>query len=82
MVNGSICEMKTKTPEGHGINSMYTTIQSYLDGTNDCAEVVSYMRESGLKSEILAGIMRQLSDFGDIDRYSLLRQECKLFGLY
>ena len=75
-------EMKTKTPEDPAINRMYITIQSYLDGKNNCDEVVSEIKESGLHSEKIAGIMRQLSNYGDMGRYSLLRQECRLFGLY
>ena len=74
--------MKTKTPEDPAINRIYLAVQSYLDGTNNCDEVVNDMKESGLDSEKLAGIMRQLSDFGDMDRFSTLYRECRLFGLY
>lgn len=64
------------------INHMYVVIQSYLDGKINCEEVIGIMKESDLPAVKLAGIMRQLSDYGDEDRYSLLRNECRLFGLY
>jgi len=67
---------------GLTINQLYLSIQSYLDGKSSCDEVVSIMRGSSIPAGDLAGIMRQLSDFGDKARYSLLRRECRLFGLY
>ncbi len=71
-----------KQREDPTINHMYVSIQSYLDGKSSCEEVVGIMRGSDLPAAKLAGIMRQLSDFGDRDRYSFLRHECRLFGLY
>jgi hypothetical protein len=67
---------------GLAINQLYLSIQSYLDGKSSCDEVVSMMRGSHIPAGDLAGIMRQLSEFGDKARYSVLRQECRLFGLY
>lgn len=67
---------------GLTINQLYLSIQSYLDGKTSCDEVVSIMRESDIPAGNLAGVMRQLSGFGDKDRYSLLHRECRLFRLY
>ena len=67
---------------GLTINQLYLSIQSYLDGKSSCDEVVGIMRESDIPAGNLAGIMRQLSGFGDKDRYSLLHRECRLFRLY
>lgn len=64
------------------VNRTYVIIQSYLDGKANCTEVIDVMKELDLPAAKLAGIMRQLSDYGDRDKYSLLRQECGLFGLY
>lgn len=61
---------------------MYASIQLYLDGESNCDEVVGMMRESDIPPAKLAGIMRQLSDYGDRDRYSLLLHECRLFDIY
>jgi len=74
--------MKAKHLEDPSINHMYVSIQSYLDGKSSCDEVVGAMRGSDLPAGKLAGIMRQLSDYGDREKYSLLRRECKLFGMY
>ena len=74
--------MKAKHLEDPSINQMYVSIQSYLDGKSSCDEVVGIMRGSDLPAVKLAGIMRQLSDYGDRERYSFLRHECKLFGMY
>ena len=74
--------MKAKHLEDPSINGMYVAIQLYLDGKSSCDEVVGIMRGSDLPAGKLAGIMRQLSDYGDRDRYSLLYYECKLFGMY
>ncbi len=72
----------THHSNGLTINQLYLSIQSYLDGKSNCDEVVSIMRESDIPAGNLAGIMRQLSGFGDKDRYSLLYRECRLFRLY
>jgi hypothetical protein len=74
--------LKAKHLEDPSINGMYVAIQLYLDGKSSCDEVVGIMRGSDLPAGKLAGIMRQLSDYGDRDRYSLLHHECKLFGMY
>ena len=74
--------LKAKHLEDPAINHMYVCIQSYLDGQSSSDEVVGIMRGSDLPAGKLAGIMRQLSDYGDRDRYSLLYRECKLFGMY
>jgi hypothetical protein len=67
---------------GLTINQLYLSIQSYLDGKSSCDEVVGIMRESDIPAGNLAGVMRQLSGFGDKDRFSLLHRECRLFRLY
>jgi hypothetical protein len=64
------------------VNRTYVAIQSYIDGKISCEEAIGIVKVSDLPAIKLAGIMRQLSDYGDRDRYSLLRRECKLFGLY
>jgi len=74
--------LKAKHLEDPAINHMYVSIQSYLDGQSSCDDIISIMKESDLPAGKLAGIMRQLSDYGDRDKYSLLCQECRLFGLY
>jgi len=74
--------LKAKHLEDPSINGMYVAIQLYLDGKSSCDEVVGIMRTSELPSGKLAGIMRQLSDYGDTYRYSFLLRECKLFGMY
>jgi len=74
--------LKAKHLEDPAINHMYISIQSYLDGKSSCYDIVGIIRGSDLPAGKLAGIMRQLSDYGDRDRYSLLRHECKLFGMY
>jgi len=74
--------LKAKHLEDPSINGMYVAIQLYLDGKSSCEEVVGIMRSSEIPAGKLAGIMRQLSDYGDRDRYSFLRHECKLFGMY
>jgi hypothetical protein len=58
------------------------TVEAYLDGKISCEAAVSKMKSSALPADKLAGIMRQLSDYGDKDRYSLICKECKLFGVY
>lgn len=67
---------------GLAINQLYLSIQSYLDGRSGSDDVTSKMRAFDVPTGDLAGIMRQLSGFGDTTRYSLLRRECRLFGLY
>jgi hypothetical protein len=74
--------LKAKTLEDPSINGMYIAIQLYLDGKSSCDEVVGIMQKSEIPAGKLAGIMRQLSDYGDRYRYSFLQHECKLFGLY
>jgi len=74
--------LKAKHLEDPSINGMYVAIQLYLDGKSSRDEVVGIIRGSDLPAGKLAGIMRQLSDYGDRDRYSLLYYECKLFGMY
>ncbi len=64
------------------VNQMYVCIQAYLDGKGNCDEVMRVMRQSTIPSAKLAGIVRQLSDFGDKAKYSLLRRECRSFGLF
>ncbi len=73
--------IKTKQPE-NPINSMYVSIETYLDGKSSLHEIFGIMRGTDLTAGKLAGIMRQLSDYGDRDRYSSLYRECRLFGLY
>ncbi len=74
--------MKAKHPEDLAINRMYVSIESYLDGKSSFLEIFGIMKVSDLPAGKLAGIMRQLSDYGDRDRYSVLYHECRLFGMY
>jgi hypothetical protein len=74
--------LKIKHFDDPSINRVYTAVESYLDGKINCEVAVDIMKGSELPTTKLAGIMRQLSDYGDKDRYSLLRRECRLFGLY
>lgn len=61
---------------------MYVAVEAYLDGKISCEAAVSKLQGSELPADKLAGIMRQLSDYGDKGRYSLICKECKLFGVY
>ncbi len=74
--------MKAKHPDDPAINCMYVCIESYLDGKSSFQEIFGVMRASNLPARKLAGIMRQLSDYGDKEKYSILYGECRSFGLY
>ena len=73
--------VKVRPPNDPAINYIYVCIEEYLDGKQSCDWILNIMKKTNLPKEKLAGIMRQLSDYGSKDRYSELARECRLFGL-